>query len=719
MDYKYPYYRSFVCYRRRNEKHPTYAASENVAGMLNWWINEEPHFRGSAPILYEECYPPTHKYTYDEIGIQTFMPTMRRIFIAICPGFFDDIVTTYRQTCDFIGGTDGAADITHRKLNLGKNIVYHEIVNAVKNDCELIPILVDGGETNPETIAIVCDLFGEKFRNAINSMNCLSLRYTAQIQSVFAHFSWSSVSDKQAKETMEALGCLEEICVFKNNLKQYYHQAEEVKPLDKEQVNENLRACAQSIINSRRPPYRREDKAEQTNGFCASNPLVVYDPVRVPHDPQGGPPYLAPSMVDAFGKLKNTCALPHDHFVYWDVNCNPKTTGSGISVCAVCFGTMIIHHHLHQDMGSTVDKSNLKWFEDTVQTGINTLVAIRDPYEKTWPSSWIFNGQHMGIEGTINQTTISLSALIACGFLELRDLPDEALKNRVDFLWESTQRLLDNEKQKINANGRILAFWGYTYAENETGALLPTLFVFDTFLKLKQKLQQLYRHFLERDAAFAASLEVRCKTLDEELLEILYYIHSEQLRVGAHIGAFCRMGDREVSRTHTAYVIKSLYGYLQQTENPEPFAKAMLTEAEAYLLRCVREAWEEDYLRFEEFERYENFCAPDSSGKENSPYSSNFGDKYEHCAELLIAEALIKTAGNPDNSAQIRQEAAALVDWLLHTYSDSCVITNAGQPLLVKGNNPDLDYPIFYLYYYRMVMWDYLQLQKEREETGL
>lgn len=716
---KHSYYRSFVCYRRRNEKHPTYAASENVAGMLNWWINQEPHFPGSAPILYEECYPPNGEYTFDEVGIQSFMPTMKRVYIAICPGFFDEIAATYRRACDFIGSKDGAAEITHRKLKLDKNIVYQEIATAVKNDCELIPILVDGGETNPETIAIVCDLFGEKFRNAMNSMNCLSLGYTKQIQAAFAHFSWSAVSDEQAKETMDALGHLKEVCLLKNNLKQYYHQVEEVKPLEKERVNENLSACAQTIINSRRPPYRREDKSRQTNSFCAGNPLVVYDPVRAPHDPQGGPPYLAPSMVEAFGKLRESCALPHDRFVYWDVNCNPKQTGNGISVCAVCFGTMIIHHHLHQDIGGAGDNGNLAWFEDTVQTGINTLVAIRDPYEKTWPSSWIFDRQHTGVEGTINQTTISLSALLTCGFLQPLAVADDALKNRVHFLWESTQHLLDNEKQEFHADGRILAFWGYTYAENETGALLPTLFVFDTFLKLRQKLQQLYRHFSERDTAFAQLLYNYCQILSRELREILYYIQSMQRKVGEYVGAFYRKGELEVSRTHTAYVIKSLYGYLQQTENPEPFVKEMLADAEAYLLKCVQEARETNDLRFEEFERYENFCAPDSSGKENSPYSSNFGEKYEHCAELLIAEALIKIAGNGDNSAQNRQEAAALVDWILHTYSDSCVTAKEGRPLLVKGNNPNLDYPIFYLYYYRMVMWDYLQLQNKREEMGL
>ncbi len=719
MMHDYQHYRSFVCYRRRKEEHPAFASSENVAGALAWWINQDACFRSSAPILCEECYPPTGEYTFDEVGIQKFMPRMRRVFLAICPGFFEEIVLAYQQTCDFVGSTDGAIPLTHRKLNYANNIVYKEISHALENDCEIIPILIDGGETNLDVIAIVCDLFGEKFRNVMNSMNRLSLNYTEAMQSAFAHFSWSTATEEQVIDLMEVIEHLEDICAFKNDLADYYHRKAEVVPLEKALVNQNLRACAQTIINSRRPPYRREERAACTDSFCAGNPLVVYDPVRAPHDPQGGPPYLALSMVEAFGKLKNSCALPNDRFVYWDVNCNPKETGNGISVCAVCFGTMIIHHHLHQDLGSTVNKSNLKWFEDTVQTGINTLVAIRDPFEKTWPSSWIFDGQHMGVEGTINQTTISLSALLACGFLEPRDLPDEALKNRVNFLWESTQCLLDNEKQEFHADGRVLAFWGYTYAENETGALLPTLFVFDTFLKLKQKLRQLFQHFQGRDAAFAGLLAERCEILRGELLEILYYIQSMQRKVGEHIGAFCRMGEREISRTHTAYVIKSLYGYLQQTESPESFVKEMLTEAEAYLLNCIQKAREEDYLQFEEFERYENFCAPDSTGKDNPLYSSNFGDKYEHCAELLIAEALIKIAGNPSNPKEIQQKAAALVDWLLHTYSDSCVTTNEGHPLLVKGNNPNLDYPIFYLYYYRMVMWDYLQLQKKREEMGL
>ena len=723
-------YRSFICYRRRNEKHSAYVASENIAGALAWWLNHEDRFCSSSPALYEEHHSPTDGICFDEAGIQKFMPKMKRFFMVICPGFFDNIISIYNQlfsTIDdhniTIAATRGALDNSKNQL---KHIVYKEIYYAQEHDCQIIPVLINGGDQTPDRINILEGLFGEKFKEALTVTNLLTLNYTPEMAKIFENFCWSTAPDAQIKTVMEELDSLGDISVFKDNLEKHYHKEAQVLAQDRRTVHRNLRACAQTIINNRRPPFLRDDPENETTGFCASNPLVVYDPVRAPYDPKNGPPYLASCMVESFNKLKETCDLPHDRFVYWDVDCDPQKKGSGISVCALCFATMIIHHHLTKDMRDAEEHANIAWFNGTVQTGINTLVAIRDPYEKTWPSSWIFDKQHMGIEGTVNQTTISLSALLTCGFLDSVDLSPEALKNRVEFVWESADCLLNTEIHEISENGMHLASWGYTYGTDEPGVLLPTLFVFDTFLKLKQKLQPLCRYFIDRDPEFSELLDKRCKILNGELQEILCYIQSEQLQIGLHSGAFCRKGDSEISRTHTAYVIKSLHGYLQQTENPTPFVREILADAENYLLGCIRDARLHNDMRFYEFERFENFCAPRFKDEKNSPYHSNFGEKYVHCAELLVAEALIKIAGNPENSPCVREEATSLTDWLLHIYNKQ-IITNENHLLLVKGTNPDFDYldydypplnyPIFHLYYYRMVMWDYLQLKEKQEET--
>ena len=143
---------------------------------------------------------------------------------------------------------------------------------------------------------------------------------------------------------------------------------------------------------------------------------------------------------------------------------------------------------------------------------------VRNPYTKTWPSTWEFNNkadESIGVEGTTNQTTLSLSTLMSCGFLA-PDIPQKYLKARYDYIWESVDVLLDWGVSRIS--DRRVTGWRYTPESHNGTALLPTVFVFDTLCKLRQNILELIPVFSPEDP-FRGRLEKDLQTVEQTLTE--------------------------------------------------------------------------------------------------------------------------------------------------------------------------------------------------------
>ena len=91
-------------------------------------------------------------------------------------------------------------------------------------------------------------------------------------------------------------------------------------------------------------------------------------------------------------------------------------------------------------------------------------------------------------------------------------------------------------------------------------------------------------------------------------------------------------------------------------------------------------------------------------------------DQYEHCVEFIVAVTLMKIA---DFVSEYKADATRLVKWIMNMYlgtgADS--IVRKGTSLFVRSSRESmLMYPIFNIYYYRMMLQDYLKSYDSFEE---
>ena len=136
--------------------------------------------------------------------------------------------------------------------------------------------------------------------------------------------------------------------------------------------------------------------------------------------------YLAARFSREFENMKAQCGLPGEleaPFCAWPVDLDQqegKEYERLLSICAICFGIMSLHNWIYRDSGRCVrDERRMKTYREMLKKkldgAINLLIAMRSPSYGSWPSSWNFSDQL--VVGTINQTTLSISTLMTCGFL--------------------------------------------------------------------------------------------------------------------------------------------------------------------------------------------------------------------------------------------------------------------------------------------------------------
>lgn len=735
-------YKTFICYRSKDNR-PQYAPSEDVAGLLYWWIQNDEKFSAPTPVLFEErC---NGDVQFGKNGIEEFMPDIETFIAVICPDFFIEVLDEYNRVC-----------LLHPKSNLKEKlekldrlmlnseyqkIYYWELKQALTGEGaakrKFYPILVN---TNNQSAVVswkgekkkrLQEIFGDKILDLLERADSPALQYEA-IKKQMEKFSWKEPDEEESKRKVQEFEANGTVTKFKNKISRMLYTQEslpcQAEMLSYEQAQKYLKRCTQTVDAKRKPHIQAGEKSQ----FSAINPAIIYDPLRMLYENGSEFPYprLGSSLINAFnenaGKLKLT-----KEFTYWDVNLR-NTQGSyqrSISVCAVCFGTMITNHLLKKDIElGLVTGSNLaRNAERTINSGLSLLVALRNPHEHVWPSQWTFDSKMIGIVGTINQTTISLSTFLSCDFLNPDGLEVKALIARYNFIWQTLKKLIRDASRLELYSGKKYAAWGYLYHNNDFHTLLPTVFVFDTLVKMRQTESTLLNHFssenptgTNRTAKFLQDIQKHQNILNTYINEILNYFEDIQNTV---TGAFrIRVKDESSpvqsttkdSITHTAYVIKSLYIYREQRHNEEKSitkTQSMLEKATKYLLTRLEEMKKNNTLSIQPFERFERFF--DENYKEDNEEFRKKAENYEHCAELIAAEALIKIAWHSEKHGK---QAFVLLYWLLSTYITSGVIIDNGPvDFMIKGENPELPYPIYYAYYFRMVMSDYLRLLQKRD----
>lgn len=733
MDYQHPSegtYRTFLCYRRPSKEMPCFAASENIAGMLNWWLNHNPIFAQAAPALFEERCKKGTGLTYDENGIQAFMPHIKTCIVVICPDFFNRELDAYDALDEECETKDEQIQKTRTRLSSGNNkdFCYLELKYAAEFGCKIIPVFVtvkgEKAESGWKTrVTQLTKILGQASSALFATPNTHTVDYD-KLASCMDGVRWNEIGDTDAAALMQSVEKSDEgkkLLHWLQGEMLVSPQPGETAPVDTDILLADLQRCARSFLNLQQPSSR-DDRY-----FYAGNPKVIYDPVRscnMKNDPQVKPPFLAACLVESFLEKQNAFGLQMDNFSYWNVNLDPAVIAPQelqsipLSVCAVCFGTLSVHHYMTKEW-ERLHKTPLlpnrpNPLLNTIRSGQNLLLALRNPYTKIWPSTWDFNyadAQTLGTEGTTNQTNLSLATLMSCGFLD-PDIPQKYLKPRYAYIWESVEVLLSWRVTR----GYFPVITGWRYAPRSQGepALLPTVFVFDTLSKLKQTISKLLPVFSE-DAPFYAQLQRNLQTIDEILLEILAFIAEKQCTTEReHLGAFRRFERTEFSVTHTAYVIKSLYQYAQDHGDETGGLQSILDPAIDYLVKRVDEMKENGRVYFRDFEVFEDFCDSEDASLDNDGLRSTYGEKYEHCAELIVGEALIKIAEYTRDEALCSRVMEQL-RWLFNSYTeDKRVIGLDGDTLRVKGIRDFLPYPIYGLYYYRMFLWDYLLLLEEK-----
>ena len=742
-------YNTFICYRKKNGG--AMEASENVAGMLYWWLKTEQACGNVSPILFEECYISGNddfKNLNFMSDVSKVMKDVKSCYVVICKGFFNKILDTYTSSLGLYAGDGFSEDELRAKAlkELETIPLYNEIRCALDNaNTTICPLFVNDGDESAiadlhgdgnKKVILLNKIFGEKITQLLHRTNTPQVDY-AHIRDAFQNFSWNTAEEDAVAAVMKQVENTQTVQMFWKGIREQYGN-QKIPTIQSEadircRIQKDLRLCAKTI-SARQQPAKNDRK-----DCRASNDEMIYDPVFADWtrcQTKTTPfPLLAACLLREFNKNRSAFGLTSDTFRYWNVDMqHEESDNSGLSVCAICFGTLSMYHRLYKDSqnidGGKTDRSLAADISKTIASGINLLLTVRNPYTKTWPSSWS-SDQSIGVEGTLNQTTLSLSTLISCGFLSAEKQKDPTrlnecdssaqeqkdltfLKNRYRFVWESIEVLI-NMTESFDDGDRYVKAWPYT-EDSTAPALLPTIFVFDTFAKMRQCITELQQTFAGQDLEFTEQLEENAAALDEELGWMMAFIEGEQ----KENGAFIRNVGEPDSVTHTAYVVKSLCQYMHMTTDVPDVMKQVVNRGVAYLVKRANQMMKSNTWHLnDDYERFEHFCAPEPprDAKEKSLLKSNHKEKYEHCAELILAEALIKAAMWTDDK-EMRQQILKLLRWVFVSYVSNLDIVRDDERdfntrddfIKIPGHNKNLKYPIYYLYYYRMFLWDYLLL---------
>lgn len=715
MNNKFSEYNSFLCYRK-NHSDFSLGYSENVAWLISRWINSGvfSDIGGLTPALFEECYVEQgQRLTYDRTGIEKFMPGMKHVFVIITPDFFQELCETYYSYARNPDVIDKDA-IEKTKQYIEQNkcpVAYTEINCALRQKDVLLhavfvktanPIVMSKHEEN-----IVKNVFGERASELLFGINSLSFNYKwiEEALRLFAIINPSMRNWIDAGEEVEAhiensITGIESVKKFQITLHTYLSNlnvtdnARGVRRITDDDLKDDLAKCINTIGTLSIP--------NQLGRFSAAKDEVVFDPLTDPKSCMY--PVFPYALIRNFNRNSEEFGLDSNEYAYWNVELR-EGPDSEISTCAICFGTLMSYHRLTKD-DTILLQHGKDYCTRVIKAGLNLLITIRDPERKLWPSTWRIENGVAKTVGTVNQTTLSLSTLMSCGFLSTDDTFGTTdlskLEKRFGFIWESVDYLIQ-EHQDGFCSG-----WNYNFSPNSLPAIAPTVFVFDTFFKLLRCIEE-----------FPEELRKKCNKQYDKLLDKL------DKTIESFDGQFCKHGrdfgafknGNDYSITHTAYIIKSLYAYIARFGNGAcgasgdiQSAKSIIKYATEYLLSRLERMRENDKLDFAEHERFEKFYVAPLRPFDAKSDGHTF-ENYEHCSELIVCETLVKILNDHTD-----ERAFECLQWMVQKYiGESGQICYERDFLYINGKRGKDSFPIYYLYYYRMFLFDYLSLNEVKK----
>ncbi|MBO5402088.1 MAG: hypothetical protein J6A85_02820 [Clostridia bacterium] len=592
----------------------------------------------------EVFFAPELKNNYNFIeDTKTIMPNLKRMIVVLCPDFFDGI-----------NKSDTLTDASP---------IYHEFFQAFKNEkCVFIPVFVYGFTWKDDILVTLKRYFSENDLNRIVHMSGLRLAGNEFKETDVKYLmSVCEGGDTISRNVIDM--CIDDLKACSTTV------GDAIVPLDKNTLETDYYS------------YLYYCDRENTRFF----PKLFLDTLNV--------------------CIKNFSIVDSD-FVYWPIDLVEREyADKDISICSICFGIMILNNWLNKDIQYTncaVDTATERAFQSAINGAMNLLISLRSPKCYSWPSIWEFDKK--SVEGTINQTTLSLSTLLSGGFLSFpsnleEDIRKDVFLKRYNFIAQSADWLIRSSNYSTFLDKRS---WGYM-ATNKTSAILPTAFAFDTLLKFKKCLEVALPEF-DNDCK-QNELRLYMDKLQVILSSTInYFKHTQNSSDGYFMSP-----TGEPSITHTSKVLKSLVTYARNSE-PNEMVDEMIGKAFCFLINKDSAAVM-NLPKNEMFERFQyteknsvNLCGETELDK-------NDGEDYENCGELLYLDALLNAHGyykTVGNSPSLGFENKVCEIWKL--IRERNVKRTPDNWLIYAGKRSAYPkYPIYSLYYYRMVCSDIIE----------
>lgn len=430
--------------------------------------------------------------------------------------------------------------------------------------------------------------------------------------------------------------------------------------------------------------------------------------------------YMPQIFFDEYERVAKECGLTDATFHYWPVELLPENDSREdrqISICAICFGMIILNNWVKKDLHRLACQTEeieimTRQINGAISGATNLLVALRSPLHGSWPASWEFDVK--GVQGTINQTTLSLSTLLTCGFLN--DIDQSLFKPRYRYLLKSIDWLIHASTSKNSLYYGTMCGWGHM-EHNKEMIVLPTAFCFDTLLKFKSCIDPWIPAFEESDPAFSTEIKQKSCAISQVLKNALAFFHYSQ---NPSNGSFKRLyEDKKASISHTAKVQKSLLTVLLDQkqhfdcEDLNILSRKIIDDTCKYLMEIDIDR----VVNLESHEIFERFAYNKNAVHKNIPdmtFDPNEGENFENCGELIYIDALIKAAelirkDDPDRAEALFDRAIAVFTVFRNKY-----VCDTASGFAILGKRPEgLLHPIYCLYYYRMIIDDILSYLDE------
>lgn len=350
-----------------------------------------------------------------------------------------------------------------------------------------------------------------------------------------------------------------------------------------------------------------------------------------------------------------------------------------INVCACCFGAL--------SLNLLLENSQSKWgpLAGHIQRAINSLVILQSA-DGSWPSAWELAGNTL-VSGNVNQTTLSISTLIRCGFFACNiNTPYQQRNARYALLYRSLRWLMNAEHSYLAVYN---TGWYYSSVDTDKVSTMITSYVFDVVVKvinLMETNREVENFFLSQNNEI-------CNELKNIEMRVRQFCDIRQNTDGGYSRTYQKGSVTESNAIDTCYAINMLILCYQsdklQTEPLEKIEKA---------LEYIKRSYASQMKKPNCFVRYP-FNETRRSLKGDMSIQVNRIEEYEIFPYPLFISSILSSMQYSEVSMNRR--------WFGKTVFEQYITLLGRQKQnchglwLVVGNRPSLGmhYPVYALYY--------------------